>query len=390
MSVINNIKSYISGVHNNNKAKALKFILAVPTWIILIAVFLIVFGVIRNSIIYSRPENDMASYWEQGSEMTYRHMVAFARGVRAEGIDSPPLYASSDISLHKLDIPLIRTELQNVVDASRGDKKNGGLDTDGSPRYWEDCYSCDFNSEATLTDDSGNTINRSQANVVAVGGNYRVFHPFMYMSGGFLTENCVDMDQVVINDVLAWKFFKSYDVVGNKFFLLGHEFTVCGVVRESSTSLDETAKAVEPRCYIYFSALENYYKAPSTDEEGSTAPVDIAITCYEAMLPELVVGVAVNDFKNALPTYTENNPQLYVVSYTGRLGLLKIWDYMMPIGESNEKLAQYSFPYWERVEQVKIQNVFVNVITIIIGIILLLIGIVMVILKVRKAKIQSK
>lgn len=388
MRVFNSIKEFFSKIHKNNKAKALKFILGVPLWIILIALFLIVFGFARNSIIYNRADNDLSKYWAQGSSVSYRHMIAYARGARAsEG--SPALYIDQDVSIRRADVANIRNQLQGIVDAGRNDKKNGGLDEDGSPKYWEDCYSTDFRDVVSIPLDENTPVAPTvDCSVVAVGGNFKVFHPFIYLSGGFLADNCVDMNQVVINDELAWRFFKSYDVIGNKITLMGETFNVAGVVRESDSSIDKTAGVREPRCYIYFQALENYY-LPSFEGEDASDNVEIAITCYEAMLPEIVKGVAISDFKNAMPSYTETNPQLYIVSATGRLGLLKIWDYMMPIGEMGEKLSGYSFPYWEKVAQLKIQNVFFNVIFIIIGFVLLFVGIVMLALKLRKAVKQD-
>ncbi len=387
MAAFNSVKTYFGNVHNKNKEKATKFILALPVWIILIAIALLVTGFVRNSKINNRADNDMAAYWSQGSNTSYRHMVAFARGTRADGIEAPPIYIDQDVSIRKADISNIRTSLQSVVDSGRQDKKDGGLDSDGSPRFWEDCYSCDYNDTVTMIDENSSANMPSvQANIVAVGGNYKVFHPFIYMSGGFLPEACIDMNQVVINDELAWRFFRSYDVIGNKISLLDQTFTISGVVREGNSSLDTTAKVREPRCYIYFSALENFYL--DSAEDGPER--EIAITCYEAMLPELVSGVAVNDFKNALPTYTEMNPQLYVVSYTGRLGLINVWNYMMPIGATAESLSQYTFPYWEKVAQLKIQNVFFNLIIIVLGFVLLFIGVVMLILRLRKVAAGEK
>ena len=92
-----------------------------------------------------------------------------------------------------------------------------------------------------------------------------------------------------------------------------------------------------------YSDYGGFNSAPS--QQGSES--DYAIQCYEAMLPELVTGVAVSDFKNALPSYSLTNPQVLVVNDTGRFKITRIIDTMFPLGETDKERLGYEFPYWE-------------------------------------------
>ena len=83
------------------------------------------------------------------------------------------------------------------------------------------------------------------------------------MSGGFLPEDPVDTFQIVINDVLAWKFFRSYDVTGHMVEIDGKLFTIIGVVEEKNTKVAELAGEQDSRAFIYFGALGALYGGDS-------------------------------------------------------------------------------------------------------------------------------
>ena len=104
------------------------------------------------------------------------------------------------------------------------------------------------------------------------------------------------------------------------------------------------------------------------------------------MLPELVKGVGVTDFKNALPSYSFTNPQLYVSNDTGRFGLFRVLDTVFPLGETDRERMGYEFPYWEKAAQMTEERLFYDYVLTFTGVILLLIGLVMIGLKLRAKK----
>jgi len=381
-------------VSEDTKKKILKFALSVPLWLLVLGVAAIATGLIRIAILTgNRTDQYMAKYWGQGSATSYRQMSVFAKGSRSAGETSPFTYVDANSSLRSADVVIIRQALQNIVDSGKP-KSQTGLDTDGSPNGWEDCYSTTLQS--TLTDKvyDGTT----DAEVVGVGGNFTAFHPFKFLSGGFLPTTVQDSNQIVLNDVAAWKFYRSYDVVGNQVTLFDATFTVIGVVKEPSDSLAQSAGTTDARCYIYFPTLENL-AVSSTEPSGDDTVADVdsgggqeqedsalAVQCYEAMLPEVVSGVAVSDVKNSLPNYNALDPGVYVLSNTGRFTIPRVWTYMLPIGAIEAAQEGFEFPYWEKAAQLAVMHLFVCYILVAVGIVLLVVGGAALILKTRGKK----
>ena len=382
----------------NAKRNLLKLILAVPFWLIVIALFLMAFGIARAVYLTdTRPDQQIAEAWQSNSDTSFRHMAVFAGGIRAQGDTSPMTYQEGGKSIHLADITLMRQALQSTADTGSAAGNKNIQYTEGKQlRGWEDCYSSTVMSTVEaldVVDGLEVKTGKSDAQLVAVGGNYKAFHPFRYLSGGFLPETPVDTNQIVLNDVLAWKFYHSYDVVGNRVMINEQMFTIIGVVEERTTKVAELAGEQEPRAFIYFGALGSICSTTdntSDDGEGTfSAPADFAIQCYEALLPELVKGVGVTDFKNALPNYSLSNPQLYVSNNTGRFGVTRVFDTVFPLGETDRERLGYEFPYWERAAQLTEDRLFYDYTITGLGIILLLIGFSMIGLKFR-AKMAVK
>ena len=393
MRFIDKTKEIWNTEKGNARRNLLKLILAVPFWLILAAVVLMAFGISRAFyLIDTRPEQKVAKVWQSSSETSFRHMVVFAGGIRAGGDETPLTYSEAGKSIHLADIAIMRKDLQGSSDTGSAAGNKNIKYVEGRLRGWEDCYSSTVMAEVNAIDVRDGlevTTGTANAQLVAVGGNYKAFHPFRYLSGGFLPETPVDSNQIVINDVLAWKFFHSYDVVGNRLVINDQMFTIIGVVEEKNTKVAELAGEQENRAFIYFGTLGSLYG--TTDEESPdgnnySEPADYAIQCYEAMLPELVKGVGVTDFKNALPSYSFTNPQLYVSNDTGRFGLFRVLDTVFPLGETDRERMGYEFPYWEKAAQMTEERLFYDYVLTFTGVILLLIGLVMIGLKLRAKK----
>ncbi len=407
--------------------------MAAPFWVLLASVALTSTGIGRYIYLNNnRYDMHMASYWtSEDSATSFRYMSVYARGARPGGSDTPALYINQSTSLSRSDIVTMRTSLQNLADSGRSSAGKSGLGTDGRPVGWEDCFCSYLTASIDTVADPGDpqafTFN-STTDVIAVEGNFLAFHPFSFLSGGFLPEIAEDARQIVVNDVLAWKFYKSYDVLGEKLMLWGQEFTIIGVVTEPTDKIARTTGTNEPRVYVYFSAMEQWAPLVSTDNTtnsnngtpgqngssgatqynnsqpvatgnasagaagaagsgtGTTPAVrpDMAIMCYEAMLPEAVKNVAKTDMSSSVPNYTPATPNFYVVSNTGRFSVYNTWHFMWPIGQTQTRLAQYDFPYWEKCAQLTSQHLFADVLLTSLGAILLVTGTIMAALRYRR------
>ena len=306
----------------------------VPAIVAVVCFVMLVVSIVCCTVIWrGRTDRKTAASWSGGGELSYRHMAGYAHGARALGEKSPASYLEYGRSLSKTDVYNIRKSLQNVVDISNGKRRRSG-DVPVATEGFADCYSSfieadvmSLRQQGSLGDDKSAT-----ASVYAVGGNFKACHLFEYMSGGFLPVQPVDKYQIVINDALAWRFYSSYDVVGEKISLWNKDYTIIGVVREHDGDT--------PRAYVYFECLEEYCA-------GLDASFTPAVLCYEAIMPEQVKNVAVADVRNSVPGYDQSNPGTYVVSVTGRYSIGSIWDYMMPPGSTSDLLRDYDLPYWE-------------------------------------------
>lgn len=384
MAITDWFKDYWRETGRLTRKRIKAFVLSAPFWVTLIAVALIIGFSIRIAVLNSqRYDTRLAEVWSQGGELPYRHMAVYARGARAEGEMSPLTYIDQDVSLKRGDIVMIRSALQVVVDSGNPNNKKAGLSDDGRPVGWEDCYSTTLRDTVCLESDDPNAVPlTADAEIVGIDGNFKAFHPFSNMSGGFLPEINTDPNQVVINDVLSWRFFSSYDVVGRKITIGTEEYTIIGVVAEPHSSIDRASGIDMPRAYIYFTSMERYYLDQQDPETGYVR--ELAVQCYEAMLPEMVKKVSITDIKNAIPNYNSADPKMYVVSVTDRFSPFRVWDYMMPVGETQSALEGYEFPYWEKASQIATQRIFIDMVVIFIGAVLLLIGIIMIVLRFKK------
>lgn len=358
-------------------------------------------GIMMWNTIDARKDQQMNKYWQNNSEMSYRQMSVFGKGYGA-GTEPKHAQDGNPEYLTLKSIETIRENLENKV--SENAKKNNKPDKNNKKKLdkktqsnWTDCYSTFFDASCAYEFDqtiNGETSTKSvpfNANIVAVGGNYKAFHPFEFLSGGFLPADEFDLNICVINDNLAWTLFRSYDIAGRKINILGDEYQIIGVVAENSTSIDKLTGAQANRIYCYYSKMEalnqkGYFNMGSFEEGQLIDP--LAILCYEAMLPEIVSGVAKSDVLSSLPTYNASNPQFVVVSNTGRFNPINVYKENMPIGSSEQKYGSFMFPYWEKAARLSTERLFIEGILFIIGVILIFIGIIITVLRFSK-KIQK-
>ena len=416
----NKIKRYIKDTYRNQRRRIKKVVLAAPFWVLTAGIVLTSIGIGRYAFLAgNRHDQNMAAYWATDDSLSFRYMSVYGRGARPGGARTAPVYINQSVSLGRTDITQIRTTLQNAVDSGNSSAGKSGLGTDGRPRGWEDCFCSYLNGSVSTNPDPDDLyIQRatSACEIVALEGNFTAFHPFRFMSGGFLPEIPEDTRQIVINDALAWKFYKSYDVVGERLTLWDEDFTIIGVVAEPSDRISRSTGTLDPRVYVYFSAMETL--APLVDPgddfggntSGSSTPTpaptqapaaasaaaasqsgtaantrpDMAILCYEAMLPEAVSGVAKTDMSNALSHYTPATPNFYLVSNTGRFSVRESWRFVWPIGKTSSLLADYEFPYWEKAAQLTSKHLFADEVITGMGVILAVTGSFMMVLRFRK------
>ena len=398
MGILDWIKDYLKDIRKSTGKTFKNIVLTAHFWVILISLALIITSLVNIfSLLADRKDQYMADYWKNGGKTDFRQLTAFA--VADKVGDYVPLYQNLEEDAFTLkNIKEMRKTLQGTVNSGKmiASNDNG---KEIKLQGWEDCYSSFFRTKATKDSEieiggvKKTDYRNADCEVVAVGGNFTAFHPFEYLAGGFFpSDGSVNEfgHSIVINDNLAWELYKSYDICGQKLTIWGEDFTIVGVVREKTGEVDKTTGASDNRIYCYFSKIEQLNEDGVFSEGKDSVPRELAVNCYEAMLPEVVRGVARNDMLTALPSYNASNPKQLIVSNTGRFMVNKVYDQNMPIGEFESKTKQYEFPYWERASILATERIFLFELVFLAGVFIMIIGIVLIALRVRRSKYEPE
>lgn len=194
---------------------------------------------------------------------------------------------------------------------------------EGAPALWQDAYS----GEGQLTVEG----NKGRATVAAtgVGGDWFSFHPLTLRSGGYLDENDLMHDRVVLDEKLAWQIFGSYDLAGMTVVINNKPFVVAGVVAIESDKASQKSYTATGQVFLHLDTLQQL------QGEGSGG-----VNCYELVCAEPISG-----FTLGLVTAGFEGAQ--VVQNTGRFSLVSILKIVRQYGTRSMQTAGVVFPYWE-------------------------------------------
>ena len=208
----------------------------------------------------------------------------------------------------------------------------------------------------------------ADCDVLAVGGNYFLFHPLMLLSGSYLSEDDLSQDRVLLDHELAWRLFGGTDLVGMTVYLGAdpRPFTVAGVVEREQDFASRKAMGDGMRLYLpyrTYSDLVTGASSPSAAPSSTGAAERAAdggtgrgsgtgsggvqtapppIQCYELVMPQPVDGYAEAFLKENLKQHhgeTVNNTERFTLSAV--LSLLR------DFGSRSMRLTDVVYPYWE-------------------------------------------
>ena len=269
---------------------------------------------------------------------------------------------------------------------------SGGLDTgkiagfrqkiiasvkDTMPKSVKNVYTdayCAF-GKTSVTGDHGS----SDASVVAVGGNYFLFHPLDLVSGTYFSESDVMHDRVVLDETLAWKLFGGSNLTGMTVTIGGKPFVVAGVVKRESDKSDKTAYDGGAGLYMLYDAYNSLSAAPSgtTDTPSGTgtaagsssgnatgtgassgtgtstssgtgtgkeSTAAAPIICYEVVMPSPVKAFA----SGLAQTELNADKSLEIVENSSRFTSGSIYkNVLRNYGKRTMHTNGIAFPYWE-------------------------------------------
>jgi len=341
-----------------------KVVFALPFLILAAALFGTVFSTIRITQIKSNQHAQTAAdRWAGDSGKRYRQVSLFAQG-QAQPNGAPSLYIDAERSIDIAAVAVIRENLNTIVESSASEsektqkKKDKKEEAPALSKLWTDAYSSEAKGQLFAVIGEKTSETAIETSITGVSGNYSLFHPMEILSGSFLATEVIDAQDIVINEQLAWNMFKSYDVTGLKIIIGSRVYSIVGVVRESASASDLLAGSDKARAYIYFEELANLIQGGGTESgiplpgnnnaaAGETDPLtqdDLAIMCYEAVLPDQISGIAENDLKSSVAAYNDSVKNFLIISNTGRFGLLRLADGVFPVGGNTAAQSKFTYP----------------------------------------------
>jgi hypothetical protein len=238
---------------------------------------------------------------------------------------------------------------------------------------YTDAY-CAF-GKTSVTGDHGS----SDASVIAVGGNYFLFHPLELVSGTYFSESDVMHDRVVLDETLAWKLFGGSNLAGMTVTIGDKPFVVAGVVKRESDKSDRTAYDGGAGLYMLYDAYNSLGAASSgvTDTSsdtgtaagsssgnatgtgassgtgtgtssgagaGTESTAAAPIVCYEVVMPNPVKAFAAGFAQTELNA----DKSLEIVENSSRFTSGSIYKNVLKnYGKRTMHTNGIEFPYWE-------------------------------------------
>ena len=218
----------------------------------------------------------------------------------------------------------LRSQIDNALTQASINKQSD------SSRLWLDAYSVETSVRV-----EGSS---AQVTAMGVGGDFFVFHNLPLLAGTYFDSGSNLLDIVIIDEVLAWQVFGSYNVIGFDIFISETPYTVVGVVSREYTDFANETYGENPRIYMLYETLNimNNY--------------NLSITCYEALLPNPVSNFAMNmltdnmSVSDSSVVYREN---------TSRYSILSLYKSIANYNQRSMSRNNVIFPYWENIAVVK-------------------------------------
>ena len=170
-------------------------------------------------------------------------------------------------------------------------------------------------------------------NAVGVGGDFFQFHQLELLGGGYFSEDDLNDDYCVLDEVAAWKLFGSNDICGKVIYVGEIPLVVRGVVAQPEDKISKNAGAGKEMCYVSYRFLSTY------------GTVD-AVTDYEIVMPNPVPGYALAKVKSLIGVSEDD---MVVVENSDRFSLVNRWLLLKNIRYRSMVTQDISYPWWENV-----------------------------------------
>lgn len=198
-----------------------------------------------------------------------------------------------------------------------------GLEADTHTRLFRDAWSATGKMEAS------SELGHGQVSVIAVGGDFFLFHPLRLLSGSYLSEDDVMDDRVLLDEEAAWLLFGGTELSGLSIKLNGVPFVISGVVEREQDFASRKAYTAGRGVYMSYAAFTRM-------NEGAAAG------CYELVMLEPVEGFVLSFVREKFPI-----GQGEILENSDRFSLGRRMELLGRFGERSMQKLGVIYPYWE-------------------------------------------
>lgn len=288
------------------KRKHIYLIAANVGSLLFLLIMTIFFVRLRNSL----PDQQVAYWWS--AEEPYSLVSVYSE-------------SGSPMTLNDIFTARVNIEKKLVENSIAAEKENA--------RVWADAFS---SAQELITVDAG--VSTSEAELIVTGGDFAMFHPMDFISGSFYNEDMVMNDNVVIDEILAWRLYGSSNIVGKPVLIKGKYYFVSGVFRQSENKNMEKVYGDKPRIFMSYSG----YDIMSPDRAAD-------FICYEACLPNAVSGFGKKILTEAMG-FEENTDR--VMENSARYSLKNRFGIIRNFGMRSVVDSPVYYQYWENAARI--------------------------------------
>ncbi len=278
-------------------------------------VCLIAFAVLTAvlfSIKGSLPSQHMVERWSKSDEQRFSQLSVFYSPGSA--IDLNTVYT--------MRVNIDKKLTENSVEA-----------LNPNARKWFDAYSTP--ACFTVSSSRSDYTVSVEANCIATGGDYFLFHPLKLLSGSYYSDSDLMQDRVILDENLAWQLFGSNDIVGMTVVINNRRFYVAGVVKPDGDSASEYTYGSKPVMYISYAGLSSLL--------GDAVNL---ITAYEVCLPNPVTGLA-EKILTEVSGIKEDDNTVKLINNSQRYSLKKLLEIAFDNGSRAVIDSPVIYPFWE-------------------------------------------
>lgn len=280
--------------------------------VIVNAAALLFFGIMTlfySSLKKSLQDQQTVSRWSDGS-LPYAQVSFYFEDSAAMNIDNVFMTRKN-------------TDKKLIENSLSSEKENA--------RLWIDSFST-AQKKITVTARNAN----SEAELIATGGDFFLFHPQDLLCGSYYSDDDLMQDRVVIDDVLAWRLYGSSDIEGQPVIIDGKYYFVAGVFRQSDNSDIKKVYGEKPRIFMSYQGYELLGEYPR-------------FVCYEACIPSPVTGAGTQMVTEALSVDEES---CRIVENSSRYDLKKRLSILRSFGMRSVVDTPVVYPYWENAARI--------------------------------------